>query len=345
MSKNNHNSVKVEIPIAGEYILRILDHMLIVKCISDKTYQYSEFMNIGNKYIMTSVNCKTGNILRVMEEFCKSHNCPKRVLHDTINNVEKSVRNESVDSKTVDKLKTQLDKVTKEHNSILETNNELRHKLSMYEEVMTALKNGEEIFNNLISNCGGTFSDIVNKINSVYNDLKTFNTLLAMMSSVFDTKEKEENAAEQKSVKPTDDKHHDTGDNIERKTTDKKPNILDKSDVVNCRSSYPSDRKNTKYTRNNPITKDDAKIMLELWKTMTAKEIAEEMPMYTDRQIGQYCTTHSNFAKIGTSKNLLANLKSYNGTKTLKEMGKLTGNPPSKIKRICAVHNIPYVEE
>ena len=83
--KQNHNTVKVEIPVEGDYILTILDYMLIVKRIFNETYQYSEFTNIADKYIMTSVNCKSGNVMRIMEDFCKSHNCPKRFFRDSFN--------------------------------------------------------------------------------------------------------------------------------------------------------------------------------------------------------------------------------------------------------------------
>ena len=137
-NKQNHNTVKVEIPIIGEYILVILDHMLIVKCIADQTYQYSEFTYIENKYIMTSVNCRSGNVMRIMEEFCKSYNCPKRILREEIEKAEKSVKKSNViDSET-------------------------------YEEIISTYENSIKTYNEVISGYANAILDIESKFN-LYN--------------------------------------------------------------------------------------------------------------------------------------------------------------------------------
>jgi hypothetical protein len=96
---------------------------------------------------------------------------------------------------------------------------------------------------------------------------------------------------------------------------------------------------------NTRINKEDGKIILELWKTMTAKQIAEKYPMYNSLQISRYCSSRSNFLKRGSSKQFIDKLKSYNGTKTLKEIAMIVKKYPSEVKRICENHNIPYKQE
>ena len=91
-NKNNHNVVTIKIPLEGEYILSIGNHMLIIKEVDEGIFQFSEFTKFTDNYRMTSVNCNSSKPIRIMEEFCKSHNCPKRILREEISKAEKSFK-------------------------------------------------------------------------------------------------------------------------------------------------------------------------------------------------------------------------------------------------------------
>ena len=120
-------------------------------------------------------------------------------------------------------------------------------------------------------------------------------------------------------------------------------NIIDKSDNDSVYRATKEKVYTKSYNVNTTkITANHGKKMLELWKTMTAKQIAERYPMYTITQISNYCSKHSSFVKRGVRKELVEDLKSYNGTLTLKELSAILDRTPTSIKRICDVRNIPY---
>lgn len=401
-NKQNYNTVKVEIPIIGEYILTILDHMLIVKCIMDQTYQYSEFTYIANKYVMTSVNCRTGNIMRIMEEFCKANNCPKRVLREEIDKAEKLIKKSN-------DIKHEISE------EVINENKNLKNDIAEYKKSISIYEDTIKTYNNLISDLESKFCAVLNELTQfklklnkhidiisgknddeilsrkirdkksddivfTYEKIKEFmdsnseqkNDSKCLINKFYEEfiKTLDKNELDisydifvdflkdiyrnHKNIKINDENkliyniiyRKNIKKSINKLSIDRKSskNMLDKSTVVNSRSSGCRNSKNKTYTRNIPITINDSKVILDMWKTMTARQISEIFPMYSVSQIGQYCSTHSDFVKIGTPKKLIDQLKSYNGTKTLQEMGKLCGRAPSNVKKLCKTYNILYKE-
>lgn len=184
-NKQNHNTVKVEIPVEGEYILTILEYILIVKRIFENTYQYSEFTNIEGKYIMTSVNCKNGNVMRIMEEFCKAHNCPKRVLHEEINKAESNKKISDVNFKLYENLKNQSTIITKE-------NEKLKKDIVKYEESILILEDTINGYNELISGYIDVITDLELQVNSVHDKLNKFKLLLHEHTEILSGKKDKE---------------------------------------------------------------------------------------------------------------------------------------------------------
>lgn len=170
-NKQNHNTVKVEIPVEGEYILTILEYILIVKRIFENTYQYSEFTNIEGKYIMTSVNCKNGNVMRIMEEFCKAHNCPKRVLHEEISKMEALKKINDDNFETYEKLKNKSLAIIKE-------NKKLKNDVDKYEEAILIWTDTVNSYNNLILGYSHIITDLESQVNDMHNKLNKFRLLL-----------------------------------------------------------------------------------------------------------------------------------------------------------------------
>ena len=309
MGNKNYNTVNVEVPVAGEYILTINEHMLIVKCIDETMKQYSEFTKIENSYIMTSVNYRSGNIMRFMEEFCKIHNCPKKILRDALNEA-----NEEFNNRYHNIYYSDLDDLKQENKSLKIKLSELEETINIYKLRLIVAR--ETIIDSVVNCLTPVISedDIVNNINISYDSDNTSDV--------------------------------DKSDNSKLSSTKKSSNShIRKSDKASTNTIRPGGKPGAKGKINQRITKEDSDVILEMWKTMTSTQIANEFPQYTKKQICHYCSLHSDFNKYGLSKEFIKNLRSHNGEKTLKELSKIYGKFPSDIRKICERYNIPYKEE
>ena len=302
MENKNYNTVNVVVPVAGEYILTINEHMLIVKCIDDKMKQYSEFVKVNDNYIMRSVNFRSGNIIRVMEEFCKTHNCPKILLMDAM-----SIAQKDYDTKQHNLYKEDINKLMEENNLLKSRIIELEDTVSRYRAVLIIAKDA---------------------LDNVQDNLDNMQVI------------KKDEATNNSNISYDSDK--DNSKSFKKKSSN---SFIKKSDkAVTNTVRVGSKPGSIKKEYNKRITKDDGDVILELWKTMRAIDIAEKFPEYNAHQICNYCSRKSDFNKVGLTKEFINELKSYNGEKTLKELGKIYGKVPSVLKRICEKYNISYKE-
>ena len=243
MGNKNYNTVNVEVPVAGEYILTINEHMLIVKCIDDKMKQYSEFIKVDENYIMTSVNFRSGNIVRVMEDFCKAHDCPKRVLRDAMSDAQHEFENRYYNIYYSD-----LVELKEENNSLKDKLNELDKLANEYKQALIIAR------------------DTLDKVRALImpTEIVEVSNICCEVSNLSENAEQNDKIDETKTVK--------------RKSSNSFIRKSDKATAKTVRKKYDykSDRKHC----NQRITKEDGDIMLEMWKSKTAKDIAEEFPMY-----------------------------------------------------------------
>ena len=112
--------------------------------------------------------------------------------------------------------------------------------------------------------------------------------------------------------------------------------------VVETRGSHKKQNFNPDNRSTCRIADEHKEDILTLWRDHTAPQIVQKYPQYTVAQIGSFCCEHSGIRKRGTLKSTIATLKSFQGTKTLGEMGKEVGLHWNKVKSICAKHQIPY---
>lgn len=120
-------------------------------------------------------------------------------------------------------------------------------------------------------------------------------------------------------------------------------NIMNKEDVVvETRGSHKKQNFNPDNKSTCRIADEHKEDILTLWRDHTAPQIVQKYPQYTVAQIGSFCCEHSGIRKRGTLKSTIATLKSFQGTKTLGEMGKEVGLHWNKVKSICVKHQISY---
>ena len=146
--------------------------------------------------------------------------------------------------------------------------------------------------------------------------------------------------------------------NLEKISTSKKCEEKNKIDLnEQCEKKNREDildlskkktlKKRTHYqTSGEQINEADGKEILKLWETkMTAKEIMKLFPKYSLSAIYGYCERNCGYVKIGYEKELVNQIKSFNGEKTIKEICKILNIDRNRVQRICAKCNIPYKKE
>lgn len=411
-NKNNYNVVTIKIPLEGEYILSIGNHMLIIKEVDEGIFQFSEFTKFTDNYRMTSVNCNSSKPIRIMEEFCKSHNCPKRILREEISKAEKSFKKISdVDIDTYNELREQSIAIISENDKLKNKNSELKNFVNKYYYILTEMisrfaniqsclddfhKEFKDIFDKIysisnidtlinIENSGIYISDDLMKTNEMddsdavafmYEKIKEF--MISHSISKKDSKCVIKKFYEEflktiknneygvsydtfidflKDIYSNNDEINIKGDiitnivygqenNISHNSNTSRScssNIMNKEDVVvETRGSHKKQNFNPDNKSTCRIADEHKEDILTLWRDHTAPQIVQKYPQYTVAQIGSFCCGHSGIRKRGTLKSTIATLKSFQGTKTLGEMGKEVGLHWNKVKSICAKHQIPY---
>lgn len=411
-NKNNYNVVTINIPLEGEYILSIGNHMLVIKEIDEGIFQFSEFTKFTDNYRMTSVNCNSSKPIRIMEEFCKSHNCPKRILREEISKAEKSFKKISdVDIDTYNELREQSIAIISENDKLKNKNSELKNSVNKYYYILTEMISRFANIQSCLDDFHKEFKDIFDKIYSISNIdtlINIENSGIYISDDLIKTNEMDDSDAVafmyekikefmiSHSISKKDSKcvikkfyeeflktiknneygvSYDTfidflkdiysnnneinveGDIITNIVYGQENNICHNSNtsrscssnIMNKEDVVAETRGSHKKQNFNPDNKSTCRIadehkedILTLWRDHTAPQIVQKYPQYTVAQIGSFCCEHSGIRKRGTLKSTIATLKSFQGTKTLGEMGKEVGLHWNKVKSICTKHQIPY---